>query len=633
MGNATAMPRNCLVCSLKWKTSPVGSMLAGILGVLVAGTTFGPALFAGGEPDKKPDATAVAKGRALFEREWQPGDSRTHGGDGLGPVYNDSSCVACHNQGGTGGAGSTGKNVDIVTATPNGQGPELQAEQEDRPRGFIERALRSLIGLDEPAPAAASGAAAGAAKPGKPARPKIDTTELVKAHPGFRTARSVVLHHFSTDASYQQWRQGFVGLPGIPQLQSAMGSADMAFAQLSMNFENMPIQNQIGPFAITRSQRNPTALFGAGLIDGISDADIEAAAKVKHPRFGEIAGRVSRLKDKRVGRFGWKSQTASLSDFVLTACAVELGLEVPDHHQGGSPAHPEARPKGLDLNADECASLVAYVADLPRPSQRKPETDREANEIEAGRAVFAKVGCATCHTPKLGAVDGLLSDLLLHDLGPALGDVGQYGVFDPSSSEDEIVDDPATVADGTLPMGPSQGISGLAPTAVESGSVGFFGVAPAPTVAQATRSVPPPPETTPSVPPPPTTDDTPAVADGPTSPPQPPVTVVQRISPLNMQIGGMMQMGAQAIKRPTSGPASRFEWRTPPLWGFRDSAPYLHDGRAKTLDQAVAMHGGESTRISQSFFNLKAKERQQLEAFLKSLAAPAAAEQIAMNNK
>ena len=88
---------------------------------------------------------------------------------------------------------------------------------------------------------------------------------------------------------------------------------------------------------------------------------------------------------------------------------------------------------------------------------------------------------------------------------------------------------------------------------------------------------------------------------------------------------------SSAIKRPTSGPASRFEWRTPPLWGFRDSAPYLHDGRAKTLDQAVAMHGGESTRVAQGFFNLTAKERRQLEAFLKSLTAPTPAELVASN--
>ena len=220
---------------------------------------------------------------------------------------------------------------------------------------------------------------------------------------------------------------------------------------------------------------------------------------------------------------------------MLTACAVELGLEVPDHHQGGLPAHPEARPKGLDLNAEECASLVAYVADLPRPSQRKPETVREASEIEAGRTVFAKVGCATCHTPKLGAVDGLYSDLLLHDLGPALGDVGQYGVFDPSSSEDEIVDDPATVADGTMPMGPVQGISGVAPTVGASVSVEV--VADAAT----TSPLPGTPNVTP--PPPPATSDTPAVAAGPTTRQLPVEVAVQTAAPFAMQLGGgMMQI-------------------------------------------------------------------------------------------
>ena len=59
-----------------------------------------------------------ADGRELFTREWLPNDSRSHGGDGLGPVFNDSSCVACHNQGGIGGGGAASKNVDIVTAFP-----------------------------------------------------------------------------------------------------------------------------------------------------------------------------------------------------------------------------------------------------------------------------------------------------------------------------------------------------------------------------------------------------------------------------------------------------------------------------------------------------------------------------------
>ena len=34
------------------------------------------------------------------------------------------------------------------------------------------------------------------------------------------------------------------------------------------------------------------------------------------------------------------------------------------------------------------------------------------------------------------------------------------------------------------------------------------------------------------------------------------------------------------------------EWRTPPLWGVADSAPYMHDGRANTLSDAIELHGG-----------------------------------------
>ena len=93
-----------------------------------------------------------AQGRELFEREWLPGDSRTHGGDGLGPVYNDTSCIACHNLGGNGGAGPASKNVDIISASPNGQmiqqrvaGPQSSGEP-----SFLGKALGSLIGLDAP---------------------------------------------------------------------------------------------------------------------------------------------------------------------------------------------------------------------------------------------------------------------------------------------------------------------------------------------------------------------------------------------------------------------------------------------------------------------------------------------------
>jgi CxxC motif-containing protein (DUF1111 family) len=67
------------------------------------------------------------------------------------------------------------------------------------------------------------------------------------------------------------------------------------------------------------------------------------------------------------------------------------------------------------------------------------------------------------------------------------------------------------------------------------------------------------------------------------------------------------------------------EWRTPPLWGLRDSAPYLHDGRAETIDQAIRSHGGQASASAQRYAQLSPRELAQLDAFLRSLAAPRAA--------
>ena len=66
----------------------------------------------------------------------------------------------------------------------------------------------------------------------------------------------------------------------------------------------------------------------------------------------------------------------------------------------------------------------------------------------------------------------------------------------------------------------------------------------------------------------------------------------------------------------------RQEWKTPPLWGVRDSGPYLHDGRAATIEDAVLQHGGEATSSAKRFRELSDVERAQLLTFLSSLAAP-----------
>jgi CxxC motif-containing protein (DUF1111 family) len=264
------------------------------------------------------------------------------------------------------------------------------------------------------------------------------------------------------------------------------------------------------------SQRNTPALFGAGLLDEIPERVIIAGEKAQRLKWGMAppdgdeapVGRALRLADGRVGRFGWKAQTASLSDFVQAACANELGLGNPGQPQPSPLGKPDYRTPGLDLTLQQCDQLTAFVAALARPVERPPDEPAARGAVAAGKGLFRAVGCADCHAPDLGPVEGIYSDLLVHGMGRELVGGGYYG----------------------------------APVPVPEGSP----------------------------------------ADGP----------------------------------------SPSEWRTPPLWGVADSAPYLHDGRATTLEEAIRMHGGQARRAAQRFEQLSSSEQAQLIAFLKSLRAP-----------
>ncbi len=61
------------------------------------------------------------------------------------------------------------------------------------------------------------------------------------------------------------------------------------------------------------------------------------------------------------------------------------------------------------------------------------------------------------------------------------------------------------------------------------------------------------------------------------------------------------------------------EIRTPPLWGLRLRAPYLHDGRASNLPQAIDLHRGEAEAVRDAYLALSPEEKEALLAFLRSL--------------
>jgi CxxC motif-containing protein (DUF1111 family) len=67
------------------------------------------------------------------------------------------------------------------------------------------------------------------------------------------------------------------------------------------------------------------------------------------------------------------------------------------------------------------------------------------------------------------------------------------------------------------------------------------------------------------------------------------------------------------------GAAGPNEFRTAPLWGLRARAPYLSDGRAPTVMDAILAHGGEAQKIRDRFAHLPAADQQDILNFLDSI--------------
>ena len=341
----------------------------------------------------RPDRDHQARGEDLFAKEWTSKDPASPSGDGLGPIYNETSCIACHALGAPGGAGPASKNVVLVTSVSNGCGPPS--------------------GLDA-------------------------------IFPSLGGARSAVLHRYSTDPDYGSWRRRFFESEGKDQVKSPSRTREESIASRIRTVKDQAARDRrqsarfsptqtIKGVTIDLTERNTPPLFGTGQIDEIPYAAIVATAASQPP---EVRGRIARTQDGRIGRFGWKAQIPSLHEFVRVACANELGLEVPGHSQPVSPVAPTRKPRGLDLTEEDCDALVTYVRALPAPVVVDPYGPRGTDNMRHGRRLFGEIGCVDCHRPTLGQVRGIYSDLLLHDLGQSLSDPGTtYGIGRPDSPQ------------------------------------------------------------------------------------------------------------------------------------------------------------------------------------------------------
>jgi CxxC motif-containing protein (DUF1111 family) len=346
------------------------------------------------------DAAMAETGKDLFEHEWKPHDPLASAGDGLGPVFNASSCVACHRQGGAGGGGPNEHNVITFTV-----------------RKPVRRRQRTENAL--------------------PPREKV---------------RQGVLHAQAIPAVFLELPQHVdASLRNLRIIRSDPAAFNAQPQGREATMPNCgPGQSQRQPTGINVSQRNTPALFGAKSIDEIPARLIIANERRQYVRSSLQksdqeklpVGRASRLPNGKVGRFGWKGQIASVAEFVQAACANELGLGNPGSAQPVPLSKPSYSPPGLDLTQQQCDEMTSFVRSLPQPIEVSPENAEEQLLAEAGKDMFHSFGCADCHTANIGDVKGIYSDLLLHRMGRELQGGGSYGDPPIPFSEDDPLEGP-----------------------------------------------------------------------------------------------------------------------------------------------------------------------------------------------
>lgn len=253
---------------------------------------------------------------------------------------------------------------------------------------------------------------------------------------------------------------------------------------------------ELGPAAAV-SARIPPPLSGLGRLESIPDAALETLAA--RDAGDGIRGRVNRLPDGTVGRFGHKATVASLREQTALALHEDLGLTSTALPMQNCPSPQSAcarqpHPSLPEVRDDQIDDLVALLRTLAAP--RRQAADEAATR--RGEMLFASLNCGGCHVPRISpASPGAYTDLLLHDLGAGL-------------------------ADGR-----------------------------------------------------------PEFAAGPR------------------------------------------DWRTAPLWGAGNAvasgARFLHDGRARTLEEAILWHGGEAEAARQRYARLPRSDRTALIRFLSTL--------------
>jgi CxxC motif-containing protein (DUF1111 family) len=202
--------------------------------------------------------------------------------------------------------------------------------------------------------------------------------------------------------------------------------------------EYVTIEDNVRTFRISNNT------LGSGFVECIADSALVAIRDAQPPdlRGTVVMAPVLEAGDSpRVGRFGWKSQHASLQSFSTDAYLNEMGITTPLlPEENTSNGRDLGQYDPVDDPEDDGVDVLAF-ADFMR-STKAPPRGPITPDVRAGQSLFNGIGCASCHTPSIttappgtpingGAFvvpDALgnkiihpYSDFLLHDIGTGDG--------------------------------------------------------------------------------------------------------------------------------------------------------------------------------------------------------------------
>ncbi|QGY42133.1 c-type cytochrome [Maribellus comscasis] len=315
------------------------------------------------------------KGDAAFEDIFVSGDSPVNGG--LGPIFNNNSCISCHPGDGR-AAFPTGLN-DIS--------------------GFFFKI--SVPGTDEnngPAPVQGFG------------------TQLQhQANYGYAKEAEMAVEYKNIEMIFDDGT--------AITLKKPVYSIINPYTALPAN--------------VMLSPRIGMPVFGLGLLEAISEDDILANADMNDMDGDGISGKPNYVWDPvsettALGRFGWKAGTPSVLVQSAGAYNEDMGVTNPVKPVESSygQTNGDNTEHAVELDMETLDNVTFYAMTLGVPAGRNFDNP----EVIQGRKLFEKINCTACHIPSFttGHIEGIpeisnqkiypYTDMLLHDMGDGLAD-------------------------------------------------------------------------------------------------------------------------------------------------------------------------------------------------------------------